>query len=206
MTMLTLKRKPTTKMKTNTQEKALVMYKKIDSLDKKYRPIILDWLNSLFKPETPYSHSFADQWINWTIWDGELSIRFDLRNEAQKELLSAIHPRFLGCPQIGTLKVVNENSFYLSLKSLLHIEYPEIIGSKLLIRHKERGGKGGWHSPSDDFYTYDWCVSLADGSDIFYHNQEPEMDMVKGGFKYNASIQERAFIRFLDKLKQETNG
>ena len=65
-------------------------------------------------------------------------------------------------------------------------------------KDKQRGGTGGWHSASDDFYTYDWEVFLSDGSSILYHNQKDKMDMVKGDFIYNATIQERAFVKFLD--------
>lgn len=171
-------------------------YRKLSALDKKIKPLILKWLSNLFGYEN-YPNSFKDQWISWNIWDGELSVSFDLRQEEQLKLLSLIHPCFLGCPQYKTLKVVNEKNFYLQLKQLLHIEYPEITGSKLLSKDKQRGGTGGWHSASDDFYTYDWEVFLSDGSSLFYHNQKDTMDMVKGDFIYNATIQERAFVNFL---------
>lgn len=158
--------------------------------------LILKWLSNLFSYEN-YPSSFKDQWITWNIWDGELSVSFDLRQEEQVKLLSVIHPRFLGCPQYKTLKIVNEKNFYLQLKQLLDIEYPEITGSKLLSKDKQRGGTGGWYSASDDFYTYDWEVFLSDGSSLFYHNQKDTMDMVKGDFIYNSTIQERTFVNFL---------
>ena len=164
-------------------------YRKLDALDKKYKPLILKWLSSLFGYEN-YPHSFKDQWINWDIWDGELSVSFDLRQEEQVKLLSLIHPRFLWCPQYKTLKVVNEKSFYLHLKQLLHIEYPEIKGSKKIDQTKHKDNDG------DTSYTYDWEVFLSDGSSILYHNQKDKMDMVKGDFIYNATIQERAFVKF----------
>jgi hypothetical protein len=41
-------------------------------------------------------------------------------------------------------------------------------------------------------------VFLNDGSSLFYHNQKDKMDMVKGDFIYNATIQERAFVKFLE--------
>lgn len=165
-------------------------YRRLNALDKKCKPLILEWLSNLFGYEN-YPHSFKDQWINWNIWDGELSISFDLRQDEQVKLLSLIHPRFLGCPQYKTLKVVNEKSFYLHLKQLLHIEYPEIIGSKKINQTKHKDNDG------DTFYTYDWEVFLSDGSSILYHNQKDKMDMVKGDFIYNATIQERAFVKFL---------
>lgn len=176
------------------------MYRKLDGLDKKYKPLILEWLNSLFDSQNKYTHSLQDQWIRWNIWDGDLSVGFDSRNDNQMRLLSKIHPRFLGSPQAYTLKVVNEQMFYLRLKCLLHIEYPSIVKSILISRNKERGGTGGWHSPSDDFYTYDWRVELSDGSNIFYRNQEDKMDLVVGSYTYDSIIQERAFTGFLDKI------
>jgi len=165
-------------------------YRKLDALDKKYKPLILKWLSGLFGYEN-YPHSFKDQWITWNIWDGELSVSFDLRQEEQVRLLSLIHPRFLGCPQYKTLKVVNEKSFYLQLKQLLYIEYPEIKGSKKISQTKHKDNDG------DIFHTYDWEVFLSDGSSILYHNQKDKMDMRQGDFIYNATIQERAFVKFL---------
>jgi len=175
-------------------------YLKLDALDKKHKPLILKWLTNLFGYEN-YPHSFKDQWINWSIWDGELSVSFDSRQEEQVKLLSLIHPRFLGCPQYQTLKIVNEKNFYLQLKQLLHIEYPEIKSSTLIKKTNNRGGTGGWHSPSDDFYTYDWEVFLSDGSSIMYNNQKEKMDLIKGDFVYNSIIQERAFTEFLLALR-----
>jgi len=98
------------------------------------------------------------------------------------------------------LKIVNEKTFYLQLKQLLHIEYPDILNSKLLSKNKQQGGSSGWYSTSDTFYTYDWEVFLSDGSSLVYHNQKDKMDMVKGDFIYNSIIQERAFINFLQKF------
>lgn len=180
----------------NNNKIATSPYRAKDALDKKYKPLILKWISNLFGYDN-YPHSFRDQWINWNVWDGLLTVSFDLRQKEHKKLLSLIHPCFLGCPQYKTLKVVNEKTFYLELKQLLHIEYPEIIDSKLLSKDKQRGGSGGWHSASDDFYTYDWEVFLSDGSSLFYRNQKDTMDMVKGDFIYNARIQERAFVNFL---------
>lgn len=174
-------------------------YKRIDGLDKKCKPLILKWLADLFGYEN-YPHSFKDQWITWGISDGLLSVSFDLRNEEHRKLLSLIHPRFLGCPQFGTLKIVNEKNFYIDLNCLINVETPDIIGSKLIAKNKQRGGTGGWHSPSDDFYTYDWRVFLSDGTALYYHNQKEVMDMVKNDFTYTHDIQQRAFVKFLNNL------
>lgn len=90
------------------------------------------------------------------------------------------------------LKIVNENNFYLQLKQLLHIEYPDIKGSKLLSKVKHVDNDG------DTFYTYEWQVFLTDESSVFYKNQENKMDMIKGDFSYQSIIQERTFINFLN--------
>jgi hypothetical protein len=183
------------------ETKDMAMYNKSDVRDSKtLKPLILKWLCELFNYNN-YPHSFKDQWISWTIWQGELSVSFDLRQDEQIKLISLIHPRFLGCPQHRTLKIVNETNFYLQLDRLLDIKYPEIKNSRLIRRNKERGGTGGWSSPSDDFYTYDWEVFLSDSTSIFYHNQKDKMDMVKGDFVYTATIQERAFVEFLNTKK-----
>lgn len=166
-------------------------YNKLNALDKTYKPLILKWLCDLFKYEN-YPHSFKDQWIIWNIWDGKLSVSFDTRQDEQNLLISKIHPRFLGCPQYKTLKIVNEDSFYLNLESLLHINYPEIIGKKLIRQTKHKDDDG------DTFYTYDWEVFLNDDTSIMYHNQSNIMDMVKNDYIYNSTIQQRAFTEFLD--------
>lgn len=168
-----------------------IPYKKTTALDKKYKPLVLKWLCSLFKYED-YPHSHADQWILWSIWDGQLSISFDTRQNEHNELISKIHPRFLGCPQYKTLKVVNQSSFYLELDHLLDLKYPEIIDTKLVHKTKHKDNDG------DVFFTYDWEVYLDDGTSIMYHNQKPKMDMVKNDYIYNTTIQERAFTEFLD--------
>lgn len=174
-------------------------YKKADKLDKTTKPLILKWLCKQFECEN-YPHSFKDQWITWNIWDGILTIGFDLRQEEQKKIISLIPPQFMGTPQYKTLKIVNEYNFYLHLDKLLDINYPDIESSKLVNKTKEAGGTGGWTSPSDYFYTYDWEVILSDTTSIYYHNQSEKMDMIKGDFIYNKTIQERTFLNFLNQL------
>jgi len=163
-------------------------YRRISVLDKKIKPLILKWLSNLFGYEN-YPHSFKDQWITWNIWDGLLSVYFDLRQKEQVKLLSLIPSHFL-----------KKDTFYLQLNKFLDIEYPEIIDSKLLSKDKHRGGSNGWYSKSDEFYTYDWEVFLNDGSSLFYHNQKDTMDMIKGDIIYNTIIQERTFVKFLQNL------
>lgn len=170
-----------------------MLYKKIDASDKKYKPLILKWLSSLFEYKD-YPHSFKDQWIIWNIWNSELTVSFDLRQEEHLKLLSLIPCQFLGCAQYKTLKIVNEKTFYLRIEKLLHIEYPNIVRSSLLNRQTHKDNDG------DTFYTYNWEVFLTDQSSIFYHNQKETMDMIKGDFIYNSTIQERAFTNFLESI------
>lgn len=174
------------------------IFVKTDALDKKSKPLVLKWLSNHFGYKD-YPHSFKDQWINWRVWDGELTVGFDSRVEEQNKLKSMLPVRLMGTPQHRTLKIVNEDSFYLRLETIIHIYYPDIISSSLVSKIKQQGGTRGWHSPSDDFYTYDWEVVLSDGSSIMYHNQEDKMDMIKGSYIYNAIIQEREFLKFLNK-------
>lgn len=172
------------------------MYKKIDALDKEVKPLILKWLSKQFG-YINYPHSFKDQWINWNVNNGEICVGFDLRQNEQVKLLSLIPTRFLGTPQRGTLKIVNDQNFYLQLNRITNIEYPSIEKSVLLKKEKHTGGKGGWISASDSFYTYDWEVFLSDGSSVYYHNQKDFMDMKEGDSSYNSIIHERAFVSFL---------
>lgn len=168
-------------------------FRKIDSLDKKYKPLILKWLSNVFGYEN-YHNSFRDQFIIWDTWDGQLTVIFDTRGEEQARLLSLIHPRFIGTPQYGTLKIVNTNTFYLDLNTIIRIKYPDIINSNLIHKNKHVDNDG------DIFYTYDWEVFLSDGTSIYYNNQSEKMDMIKGDFIYNSTIQQRTFIKFLNNL------
>jgi hypothetical protein len=173
-------------------------YKRIGGLDKTVKPLIMSWLADLFKYEN-YPHSHADQWITWNVWDGQLTVGFDYRQPEHSILFSLIHPRFKGIPQYNTLKIVNENSFYLDLRNLFHLKYPNIVSSKLInkVKHKDNDG--------DTFFTYDWEIFLDDDTSIVYHNQKEKMDMVKGDYIYNSIIQEREFVNFLkEKYVKET--
>lgn len=172
-------------------------YELINALDNKYKPLILKWLSKVFGYDN-YPHSYKDQWINWKVWDGELSISFDLRQEEQAKLLSLIPPNFLGRPQYKTLKIVNEKVFYLRLDDFLYVEYPKIVGSKRInkIAHK---------SSDDIFYVYHWEVFLDDHTSVVYSNQKDKMDMVKGDFNYNTTLQERAFVEFLENFDKQNN-
>ena len=165
-------------------------YKRIDGLDKKCKPLILKWLCSVFGYEN-YPHSFRDQYILWSVWEGDISVSFDSRVDEQNKLLSLIPARFKGVPQYKTLKIVNENNFYLQIRQLLHVEYPKIIDSKLVKTNKHKDNDG------DTFFTYDWEVLLSDNTSIEYHNQLNKMDLVENGVIYNKIIQERVFVNFL---------
>jgi hypothetical protein len=171
-----------------------IPYKRLNALDKTYKPLILKWLSKLFNYDD-YPHSHTDQWINWHIHDGYLSVSFDLRQIEQIKLLSLIHPRFIGIPQYTTLKIVNEQSFYVELERLFKIDYPNIVYSKLInsVKHKDNDG--------DTFHTYDWEVFLEDNSSIIYHNQTQKMDMVKDDYTYKNIIEERSFVEFLKTIQ-----
>lgn len=169
------------------------VYKCKDALDKEIKPLILKWLAGLFGYEN-YPHSFKDQWVRWSfsVNNEKISIGFDHHGtEEHRKLLSLIHPRFLGTPQYNTLKIVNEDSFYISLSDIVHIEYPNIIGHKLeqKVRHTDNDG--------DVFYVYYWTVFLSDGTGIAYQNQTDKMDMVKHDWHYTRYLNERAFVTFL---------
>ncbi len=165
-------------------------YRPVDGLDKLYKPLIIKWLCKQFNYQY-YPHSFKDQWILWSIWEGMLTISFDGRQDEHNKLLSLIHPRFLGIPQYKTLKIVNEKNFYLQLNHLLNIDYPAIVGHELLSTEKHKDDDG------DVFYTYKWNVFLADGTSVIYNNMVDKMDLIKSDFVYNKIIQERAFTEFL---------
>jgi hypothetical protein len=172
--------------------------------DKAIKIYVLKWLCELFG-FTDYPHSFKDQFITWNIWNGVLNVGFDFRQLEHEQLFALIHPRFKGTPQKRTLKIVNETSFYLNLDDLLDIEYPAITGHTLVAQTKHKGGKGGWYSESDAFYTYKWKVNLADGSVIDYENQMQTMDLKQGDYIYNVRIQERAFVKYItDKFNKQT--
>ena len=163
------------------------------------KTLILKWLCELFGYKD-YPHSFKDQWILPTIWNGILSISFDSRVEEHNKLISLIPAQFMGTVQYKSLKIVNKKTFYVVLDRLGDIKYPNIIKSVLKDTTKHAGGSGGWTSESDAFYTYDWEVFLDDDTSIMYNNQKDVMDMVKGDFIYNKIIQERWFINFLTNL------
>lgn len=169
------------------------IFRPLNALDKKYKPLILEWLALTFGYPEEYPHSFKDQWITWGIWKGELSVGFDTRVEEQLQLMQLIPKRFMGAIQFKTMKIVNEYNFYLNLDTLFVLKYPAIKGYKLLCKDSHHDGDG------DLFYTYDWSVELEDGTFILYHNQKPEMDMKYRDVIYDSRIQERAFREFLEK-------
>lgn len=167
------------------------IYYKITASDKTYKPLILSWLSEVFNYRG-YPHDYKDQWINWSIYGGQLSISFDDRSEGQRELVKIIHPRFMGVPQYQTLRVVNKDSFYLDIHSLLSIEYPKITSHTLLRKTPHEDGDG------DIFYTYDWRIYLDDGTSIHHQNQRNIMTLKHGEYSYKSIIDERAFINFLN--------
>src|SRR5688572_21853185 len=89
--------------------------------NKKTKPALLEWMANKFGVK--YAHSFKDQFIHWSIWDGSLSISLDLRDEAQKVLFDAIPAKHKGCKQKRTGKLVNERTIYFDLNEEFKIEY-----------------------------------------------------------------------------------
>jgi len=164
-----------------------------------YNSLLLDWLSSLVNYS--FIHSFSDNWAKYNIWDGELMVSLDFRQNTHKELFDLLPSKYKGCKQKGTGKLVNEKTLYFKLFDFIDISYPEIESSILIQRHKHQSTEHGWNIVGEYFYTYNWLVSLSDGTDIHYSNQEDKMDMIKGDFIYNARIQERAFKSFLESFK-----
>ena len=70
-------------------------YKRIDALDKIYKPLIIKWLCKSFGYKN-YPHSFTDQFIHWSLFDGKLTINFDFRVPEQIRLIKSIPKRFRG--------------------------------------------------------------------------------------------------------------
>lgn len=186
----------------NNQETPLIVNNpyKIKTHDRQVKPLILKWLAKQFGYEN-YPHSYTDQWITWDVYNGMLTVSFDLRQDEHNKLLSLIPKQFLGIPQSRTLKIVNENSFYIRLEHLLNIEYPDIVGNELIEKHRHQSTeKGGWYIKGEYFHTYDWVVYLSDGTTIRYTNRSDVMDLMKKDYIYKSIIEERAFLRFLEKL------
>lgn len=167
------------------------MYNRIDHIhDKKTKPMILDWLASTVGTE--FQHSYSDQWIVWSIWNGNLDISLDFRQTTHRELFEKLPNANKGCLSWEG-KLVNTKTLYYKVSNLTKVDYPDIVRHRLIrhIRHKDDDG--------DTFYVYEWEVFLSDGSSLFYSNQDKCMDMVKSNFSYRCTIEQRAFINFLNK-------
>jgi hypothetical protein len=171
------------------------IYSRPDALDKKYKPLILQWLADTFGYEGEYPHNFQDQYINWSISQGYLSIHFDFRCPAQEKLFSIIPMQFKGAPQFGTLKIVNDSSFYLHFERFITPVQPRILNSSIMEKHSQYDAEEG-----TTFFTYDWRVSLSDGSTIKYHNQSKECNLMEDSDYFKSYIQTKQFTEFLDDI------
>ena len=167
-------------------------------MEDKYKAKILDWLASIVNHK--FQHHFSDKWVSVNLWDNYLSISLDFRQQNQIELFNLLPEEFKGTRQHRTNKLVNENILYFKIDDVCNIKYPEIISSKLLEVTKHQSGSGGWIDVGEFFYTYDWEVFLSDNTTIIYNNQKDTMDMIKGDYIYNKTIQEREFKKFLDSI------
>lgn len=165
------------------------MFVKTDALDKKYKPLIIKWLCKVFDV-SDHVVSFKDQWIRWSINDSTLSIDLNDCEAIKRKIPAAL----FGTPQHGSLRIVNEQSIYIPLSAICHVDYPEVTGHTLIKKHKHKDGDGGF------FYSYNWEVFLCDGTSIFYSNQKDQMDLVRRSYNYDWILQERAFLNFLESL------
>jgi hypothetical protein len=164
-------------------------------MNNKNKTLILDWLSK--QVNYKFEHSFKNGWINVGVWDSMLSISLDFRVKEQQELFDLLPVKYKGCLQHGTGILVNEKVLYFNVHDICKVEYPDIVGSKLLTKHKNQGGKGGWTSADDWFYTYLWEINLSDGTTIQYKNQQDYVDLVKGNIIYTKIIDERTLFEFL---------
>jgi hypothetical protein len=162
---------------------------------KSYKPRILDWLSSLVNHK--FKHHHSDNWIIVSIWDDVLTITLDFRQPNQLELFNKLPTHLKGCLQIGTNKLVNEKTLYFKVSEICNVNYPDIIWHKLINKTKHQSGSKGWTDTGDFFYTYKWELFLSDNTSIMYSNQRNKMDMVKGNYIYNKTIQEREFKKFI---------
>jgi len=159
---------------------------------------VLDWLSAMVNHT--FNHHFSDKWINVNIWNNDLTISFDSRQENQVELFNKLPDNIKGCIQRNTNKRVNEKTLYFKVSEICNIIYPDIVSNKLIKKTKHQSGSGGWIDVGEYFYTYDWEVLLSDNTTINYNNQEPKMDMIKGDYSFNRRIQEREFKKLINLL------
>lgn len=162
----------------------------------KQKALILDWLSSLVGYVFP--HQFSDQFIHVSIWNDQLSIGLDFRQPAQLDLFEKLPKELKGCLQYGTGKLVNEQNLYFKISEICSFIYPTINYSKLIRREKHQSGSGGWIDVGEYFYTYDWELTLSDGSTIFHHNQSEIMDLVEESVLFRTKIQEKEFFKFIN--------
>lgn len=167
-------------------EQEIKPFNKIEATHhKKYKPLVIDWLVKRFSLPA-YDHSFKDQWINVSIWDGELTISFDTRQPEQVTLFNSIPDQFKGCPQRGTGIIVNKDNLYFYFDKEWQIKYPSIKSSKIISETKHVDNDG------DIFFTYDHVLNLSDDTQVIYHNQSKSLDIVD--YVFRTIIQQRFFF------------
>lgn len=162
---------------------------------------VLDWLSSLI--DYKFKHHFSDRWISVNVWDNTLSISFDHRQSNQVELFNKLPKEIKGCLQKGTGILVNENTLYFTLSELVNIIYPKIVSYKQIknTRHNE-SVKGGGYVKGSYWYTYDWELTLSDGSTIEYHNQVNKMNLTESDYIFKCRIEEREFNKFIENFNK----
>lgn len=166
----------------------------------KYKPKILDWLSSLVNHT--FTHHFSDKWISVNISNNQLSISFDFRQPNQVELFDKLPNEIKGCLQDGTGKLVNKKTLYFKVSEIVTFEYPTIISSKLItnVKHQE-SEKGGWYIKGKYYNSYDWELTLSDGSTIEYSNYKDTMDLKETDLIFKTKIEEKEFYKFIENLK-----
>lgn len=161
--------------------------------NKKIKPAIIDWLIKRLNIDIEYNHDLRDQWVRINVWDGQLSISFDSRNEQQNNILSKIPAEFIGCKQAGTGKLVNTNVIYFDMDKEFEIEYPAVIKKRIFRTETIR------ESGEPNFYSYDWECDMSDGTIMEFNNQDKnKLDI--GKWILPTKIQERFLLKTLLKV------
>jgi len=169
-------------------------YRKMNIIEcDKYSPMLIDWLCDKFQFKG-FNHHFSDKFIRWNIWDGELSIILDFRQEGQVTLFDHIPSQYKGVPQQGTGVMVNLKTLYFDFATEFnYVPLPPVsskqVGKYLCKDHE---------SPSDSFWIYTYHVTIEDGSIVEYSCQTERLDL-KDYNKYTlpATLMERHLVNSL---------
>jgi hypothetical protein len=165
----------------------------------KYKPAVLNWLSEMVNYK--FEHHYSDKWINVNIRGEQLSISFDTRQNNQVELFKKLPECLKGVKNIYTGELVNKHNLYFKITEICKFEYPKIISSKVIKKNKHQETEKGWYIKGSYWYSYDWEVTLSDGTTINYHNQNEKMDLKEDSNTFKTKICEREFYKFVSKFK-----